>query len=77
MAEEEQHSNGTHRFILEAPFSLIKYESEIEITDNIEQYEKAKDNQKVLDQKPSPEGTSYSHSRCAQQYDFAEGLENY
>jgi hypothetical protein len=42
--------------ILGAPTSLIKYESEIEISENIEEYKKARKNQKVLDPKPSPEG---------------------
>jgi hypothetical protein len=33
---------------------LIKYEAEIEISENIEEYRKAKNSQKVLDPKPSP-----------------------
>ena len=37
-----------------APFSLIRYEAEIEISENIEEYKKAKNSQKVLDPKPSP-----------------------
>ena len=41
------------------PFSLIKYESEIEISENIEEYQKAKSHSKVLDPKPSPEGKSF------------------
>lgn len=36
---------------------MIKYEAEIEISENIEEYKKAKSNQKVLDPKPSPEGS--------------------
>lgn len=48
------------------PFSLIKYEAEIEISDSIEDYQKAKNSQKVLDPKPSPEGTTLSYcSRCS------------
>lgn len=42
--------------ILGGPFSLIRYEAEIEISENIEEYKKAKNSQKVLDPKPSPEG---------------------
>ncbi len=38
----------------DAPFSLIKYEAEIEVSENQEEYEKAKKNQKILDPKPSP-----------------------
>lgn len=37
-----------------APFSLIKYEAEIEISDNLDDYEKAKTSQKALDATPSP-----------------------
>lgn len=37
-----------------APFSLIKYEAEIEISENLEEYEKAKRSQKALDPTPSP-----------------------
>ena len=48
------------------PFSLIKYEAEIEISENIEDYRKAKNNQKVLDPKPSPGGRNLYNFRCTQ-----------
>lgn len=53
MTSEE---NGNTYPYLGAPSSLIKYESEIEISENVEEYKKARKNQKVLDPKPSPEG---------------------
>ena len=56
--EESENSKTYHNE--DAPFSLIKYQAEIEISDNLEEYQKAKNNQKVLDSKPSPEGTFLS-----------------
>ena len=60
MTSEE---NGTPGSYLGAPSSLIKYESEIEISENVEEYKKARKNQKVLDPKPSPEGNPLYQSQ--------------
>lgn len=49
MSEVDEQNNNL------APFSLINFEAEIEISENIEEYQKAKNQAKKLDPNPSPE----------------------
>ena len=48
MSEVDNQNNS------DAPFSLINYEAEIEISENIDEYQKAKHASKKLDPNPSP-----------------------
>lgn len=46
-----------------SPESLIKYEAEIEVSQNAQDYKKQKNTGPTLDSKPSPEGTNEIYSQ--------------